>query len=240
MLSRKLIAITAGFVFVFLLANCSSAQDNNQDRQTMTINGNGEVFINPDVASISFSVQTMAKTASAAVRENAEKTSKVLAALKSKIGKDDKLSTSSYNLSPVHEYNNQTKKSEFMGYRATNTVTVRTYNLENIGSLIDSASEAGSNNIQGLSFDTTKRDEYRREAMIKAVSDAKATADTVANAAGVKVTTIYQISPSYNYPAPVYRDFSRGKASFAEAAATPIEAGEISVKATVNMVFGIE
>lgn len=239
-MSRKFIAITASFFFVFLLVNCSNAQDTNQERQTLNVNGNGEVFIRPDIANISFSVETTAKTASLAVKENADKTSKVITSLKSQIGKEDKLSTSNYNLSPVNEYNNQTKKSEFIGYRATNTITVKTYNLENIGSLIDSASEAGSNNIQGLSFDTTKRDEYRREAMVKAVSDAKATANTVAGAAGVKITTIYQISPSYNYPAPVYRDFSRGKASFAEAAATPIEAGEISVKATVNMVFGIE
>ena len=175
------------------------------------------------------------------MKENADKTSKVITSLKSQIGKEDKLSTSNYNLSPIYEYNNETKKSEFQGYRATNTVTVRTYNLENIGSFIDSAAQAGSNKIQGLSFDTTKRNEYRREAMVKAVRDARTTADTVANAAGVKITTIYQISPSYSYPAPVYRDYSaRMEAAAPPPPSTPIEAGEISIKATVNMVFGIE
>ena len=237
---RRLQIIATSFVIVLLLVNGSSAQESNQERQTINVNGNGEVFITPDVANISFSVETTAKTASDAVKQNAESTNKVISALKSEIGENDKLSTSNYNLSPVYEYNNQTKKSEFKGYKVTNTVTVKTYNLDNLGTLIDSAAQAGSNNIQGLSFDTTKRNDYRREAMVKAVEDAKATADTVANAAGVKITNIYQISPSYSYPVPVYRDFARGKASFAEAAATPIEAGEISVKATVNMVFGIE
>ena len=232
--------IATSFVIALLLVNCTSAQEGNQERQTLNVNGNEEVLIIPDIANISFSVETTAKTAAEAVKENAESTNKVLEALRSIMLKEDKLSTSNYSLSPQYEYNNQTKKSEFIGYKVTNTVTVRTNNLDNLGTLIDSAAQAGSNNIQGLSFDTTKRNDYRREAMVKAVEDAKATADTVANAAGVKITNIYQISPSYNYPAPVYRDFARGKASFAEAAATPIEAGEISVKATVNMVFGIE
>jgi hypothetical protein len=78
-----------------------------------------------------------------------------------------------------------------------------------------------------------------REALAKAVEDAKATAEIVASAAGVKITTIYQISPSYNYPMPVYRDFAEGKMAAAPPP-TPIEAGEISIKASVNMVFGIE
>ena len=78
-----------------------------------------------------------------------------------------------------------------------------------------------------------------KEALAKAVKDAKTTAETVANAAGVKITTIYQISPSYNYPVPVYRDFAESKMAAAPPP-TPIEAGEISIKASVKMVFGIE
>jgi len=241
MISKKVIAITMVLIFAFLPIFSSNAQDGKYEQHTISVTGRGEIFITPDVANISFSVETNAKTASEAVKQNADNTSKVLKALKAQIGKDDKLSTAGYNLTPVYEYNNQTKKSEFNGYRATNVITVKTHDLNNLGNLIDSAAAAGSNNIQGLSFDTTKRDEYRREALVKAVEDAKTTAQTVTNAAGVKITKIFQISPSYDYPTPVYRDFAvRGKADFAEAASTPIEAGEISIKALVNMVFGIE
>ncbi len=240
MTRNKVIAITAVLIFAFLPIFSSNAQDGKYEQHTINVTGRGEIFITPDVANISFSVETMASTASAAVKENADKTSEVLKTLKAQIGKDDKLSTAGYNLSPVYEYNNQTKKSELSGYRAENVIMVKTYDLSNLGNLIDSAAAAGSNNIQGLSFDTTKRDEYRREALVKAVADAKTTAQTVTNAAGVKITQIFQISPSYDYPAPVYRDLARNKVAFAEAASTPIEAGEISIKASVNMVFGIE
>ncbi len=240
MSNKKFIALLTILIFALSPIYSSYAQDGKYDQHTINVTGRGEVFITPDVANISFSVETMAKTAANAVKENADKTSNVLKALKAQIGKNDKLSTTGYNLSPVYEYNNQTKKSEFNGYRATNTIMVKTYDLNKIGNLIDSAAAAGSNNIQGLSFDTTKRDDYRREALVKAVKDAKTTAETVTNAAGVQITKIFQISPSYDYPTPVYRDFARGKAAFAEAASTPIEAGEISIKASVNMVFGIE
>ncbi len=239
MVNRKIVAITASFIFAFLYAYNTNAQSNKYEQQTLSVSGNGEVYITPDIANISFSVETIGKNAAAAVKENSDKTNKVIEALKSQIGKDDKLSTSRYNLSPIYEYNNQTKKSEFKGYKVTNTVSVKTYNLENIGNLIDSAAQAGSNSIEGLSFDTTNRDDYRREALAKAVQDAKATADEVANAAGVKITTIYQISPSYSYPIPVHKyDMARMEA--AAPPPTPIEPGEISIKASVNMVFGIE
>jgi uncharacterized protein YggE len=237
MKNSKVIGIT--FLLALLFAINSNAQSVKYEQQTLSVNGSGEVYIAPDLANISFAVETNAKTASAAVKENAEKTNKVLEALKSQIGKDDTLSTTGYNLSPVYEYNNQTKKSEFTGYRATNSVLVKTFNLKNVGNLIDSAAEAGSNSIQGLTFDSTKRNEHMKEALAKAVKDAKTTAETVANAAGVKITTIYQISPSYNYPVPVYRDFAESKMAAAPPP-TPIEAGEISIKASVKMVFGIE
>lgn len=236
---NKYTVIGITFILAILFVTNSNAQSVKYEQQTLNVNGSGEVYITPDVANITFAVETNAKTASAAVKENAEKTNKVLEALKSQIGEDDTLSTTGYNLSPVYDYNNETKKSEFSGYRATNSVLVKTFDLKNVGKLIDSAAEAGANSIQGLTFDSTKRNEHMREALAKAVQDAKTTAETVANAAGVKITTIYQISPSYNYPVPVYRDFAESKMAAAPPP-TPIEAGEISINANVNIVFGIE
>ncbi|MGH7806837.1 MAG: SIMPL domain-containing protein, partial [Thermodesulfobacteriota bacterium] len=73
-----------------------------------------------------------------------------------------------------------------------------------------------------------------------AVGDAKATAETVAKAAGVRVVKIVRISPSYEVPGPVYRDFLQAKVAAAESAPTPIEPGELTVSATVNIVYEIE
>jgi uncharacterized protein YggE len=237
-----MISRTAILLFFFipgLLAGLPShAQNVQYDKRTLTVTGKGEMSAPPDVAYLNLAVETMAKNASQAVKENAEKTNSVMEAIKAKLGENDKVSTAGYNLSPVHEYNNQTDKSEFKGYRASNQIVVEVHNLKQIGAIIDSTAEAGLNNISGLRFDTTKSAELKKKALSEAVGDAKATAEVLAQAAGVKITRILQLSPSYDYPVPVYRDYSLAKE--AAAAPTPIEPGDLTINATVNIVFEIE
>lgn len=227
-------------ILIFGVFSDSRAQDGQYDKRTLSVTGKGEIKAAPDVAYLSLSVETIAKSASQAVKENAEKTNNVMKAIKGQLGDKDKVSTAGYSLSPVYEYNNQTNKSEFKGYRASNRIIVEARNLEGIGTIIDSATEAGLNNIENLSFETTRRDEYRREALAAAVQDAKTTAETLAKAAGVNITKILQLSPSYDYVTPVYKDYALSRESAAPAPPTPIEPGDISVSASVNMVFGIE
>jgi len=216
----------------------SRAQNVQYDKRTLTVNGKGETSAAPDVAYLNLAVETTAKSASQAVRENAEKTNSVMEAIKAKLGENDKVSTAGYNLSPIHEYNNQTNKSEFKGYRASNQIVAEVHDLKQIGAIIDTTAEAGLNNIQGLRFDTTKSAGLRKKALAEAVKDAQATARVLADAAGVKITRILQLSPSYDYPAPVYRDFAMAKE--ASAAPTPIEPGDLTINATVSIVFEIE
>lgn len=226
-------------ILIFGVFSSSHAQEGQYEKRTLSVTGKGQTNAVPDVAYLNLSVETLAKTASQAVKENAEKTNKVMETIKAQLGEKDKVSTAGYSLSPVYEYNNQLKKSEFKGYRASNRIIVEVHNLEDIGKMIDSAAQAGLNNIENLSFDTNGRDKYRREALVAAVKDARATAETLAKAAGVNITEILQMSPSYDYVTPVYRDFAVGKESVS-AAPTPIEPGDILINASVNIVFGIE
>jgi uncharacterized protein len=206
----------------------------------MSVSGNGKVNAAPDVAYLTLSVETQAKSASQAVKDNAATTNKVMQVIKAKLGKSDKVSTAGYNLTPVYEYNNQTNKTEFKGYRASNRIIVEMHNLSEIGNIIDSTAQAGLNNIESLSFDTTKRDGYRRDALTAAVKDAQATAETLSKAAGVSISKILQLSPTFDYPTPVYRDYALSKEAAAPAPPTPVEPGDISISASVNIVFEIE
>lgn len=239
MKTKSVIAVMF-IALIFGAFSVSLAQDGTDERRTLSVNGRGETRAEADVAYLRLSVETMAKSASQAVKENAEKTNKVMETIKAKLGEDDKVSTAGYSLSPIYEYNNQTNKSEFKGYRASNQIVIEAHNLKNMGEIIDSTTEAGLNKIEGLSFDTTKRAEYRREALRAAVQDARITAETVVDAAGVSIKKILQLSPSYDYPTPIYRDYALSKTAVAESAPTPIEPGEITVTASVNIVFEIE
>lgn len=232
LLALLLLTLTVGYN--------SGAQESQTGKRTLSVTGNGKIDASPDVAYLTLSVETTSKNASQAVKDNAATTNKVLEVIKAKLGKEDKVSTAGYNLSPIYEYNNQTNKSEFSGYRASNRIIVEAHNLKELGNIIDATAQAGLNNIESLTFDTTKRDEFRREALTRAVNDAKSTAETLAKAAGVKITRILQLSPSFDYPVPVYRDYAMAKEAAPAAPPTPIEPGDISVSATVNIVFEIE
>lgn len=227
-------------LLTFVVGYASNAQDTHNEKRTLSVTGSGKVDAAPDVAYLTLSVETLAKNASQAVKDNSGTTNKVIEAIKAKLGKDDKVSTAGYSLAPVYEYNNQTNKTDFKGYRASNRIIVEAHNLKEIGNIIDSTAEAGLNNVESLSFDTTKRDEIRREAIVEAVRDAKATAETLSKAAGVTITKILQLSPSFDYPVPVYRDYALAKEASPAAPPTPIEPGDISISASVSIVFEIE
>ncbi len=226
-------------MILFPLTNSLHAQQS--EKRTLQVNGSGEVLVKPDTAFISISVESNAKSASAASKENAEKMQNVTREIKSIIGADDKITTAGYTLSPVYQYNNSTNKSELTGYRAFNSLNVETKKLDKLGTLIDSTINAGATNINSLSFGTSNNDGYRRQALVKAVEDARKTAEIVASASGVKIARINSISPSYSFPVPLNRDFTvYGKAAMESAAPTPVETGELTVSANVSIVYEIE
>jgi len=228
------------FTALLLTIGSAFAVETKDGNRTLNVQGQGQIYSMPDVATIKFSVETQSTHASDAVSENAKNTNSVIESLKPKLGKKDKLYTAGYTLTPINEYNNQTRKSEFKGFRASNNIIVETINLKDVGALIDSASQAGLNRVQSLSFSSNNQDNLRKQALEKAVKDAKDTAQVVAKAAGVEIVRIQQIMPSYNFPHTVNADFAAGKMGTAEAAPTPIEPGELSTTAYVNIVFEIK
>ncbi len=219
------------------LAQVESEKERMYETTTLEVTGKGEIAVSPNKASLTFVVESSAKTAKAAAEDNAKWTKSVLDNLKSLIGKEDKVKTTAYQLSPVYEYNEKTRRSELVGYRASNQVLVETGSLEKLGTLIDSGVEAGADRVEGLSFTNSKSNEYVKEALVKAIAQARETAEVVAKSLGMKIGRIIKISPSQEIPIPVYQR----TALRAEAAApTPIEPGDITVRASVYMVFELQ
>jgi len=236
---KKIYCSLMALLLVIISSNFAISQSRGMEKNTLQVSGKGQITAIPDVANIIIAVETTKKTASDAVKENAEKMNMVMSEIKSKIGKDDKLSTSGYSLSPIYSYDDKIGRSSLTGYTVSNSILIRIKNLKEVGNLIDSATQVGANRIDSLSFDTDKRDEYRKQALVKAVQDARETADIVSNAAGVSIVKILQISPSYDTPIPIYKDFAVAREAAAPAP-TQIEPGELVINATVNIVFEIK
>ena len=239
-MTRKILYTLNILFFVFALSPLAFADDDDEIIPKLQVSGKGEVMLKPDTAFINITVETNAATASQAAQQNAARTQKVLEAVKSVIGKEDKVTTAHYNLSPIYEYNKTTKKSELTGYSASNSLNVETKRIKKLGVIIDKSISAGANNVGSINFSASEQDSFRKEALVKAVKDARKTAEVVAGAAGVKLLRILNISPSYHYPGPIRRDFKIANTMAAESVPTPIEAGELTVSANVSMGFEIE
>jgi len=209
-------------------------------KRTIEVSGSAEVSAAPDLAIISFAVETTAADAAAAVEQNAARSAKVTSALKQRLGGKDQLSTAGYGLEP--RYQQQERGSQapptIAGYVAHNDVRVQTHNLDHVGQLIDAAIAAGANRVSELQFTLEDRNPTLRIALAKAGSEARAQAESIAAALGVQLKQVIAASSS---PPPIMPRRYEGRALAAEARApTPLEPGDVTVSATLQVTYEIE
>jgi hypothetical protein len=222
-----------------MLASSASAQNgaNIFAVRTIEVDGSGETRTSPDTADLDLAIETQAKTAEQAAGSNAALATKVIDALKSKLGDKGKITTGGYSLNPEYDQR-PNQKPTIIGYNAQNTVTVNTRALDLVGALIDSAIAAGANRVNSLSFSVKDDTKARTEAIAIATRDARAQAEALATALDVKLGKVLKATTvSQARPIPVA--YGRAMAMSASVA-TPVEPGEVTVPATVSLTFAIE
>ena len=166
----------------------------------LTISADGRSIRAPDLAVFNAGVTTQAKTAAAALSENAERMNAVIAALKASGIADRDIQTSNLSVNPVYgqpradEHGNISGEPVIMGYQATNQVEVRQRKIGNYGKTIDTLVSAGANQVSGPSFQLDNPDVASDEARIDAMKKARARAELYAKAAGLSVRRILTLS----------------------------------------------
>jgi uncharacterized protein YggE len=188
--------------------------------------GNGSVNVQPDQAQLNVSVVTTGATAQQATQQNATQTNTVLAALNQKLGTAGSIQTVGYSVYP--QYSSGPNPS-ITGYTATNTVQVTTYDLTLAGPLIDAATNAGANNVGGLSFGLRDPDPARQQALTAAAKQALAHAGAIATGLGAKAGAVISASESATVsPGPIV-------VAGAAAAPTPVQTGTVTVSGVVTV-----
>jgi uncharacterized protein YggE len=112
------------------------------------------------------------------------------------------IQTSRVSISPQYSHPPEPKPDvppeatvpKLVGYEVVNTVQVTTRDLDKIGDLLDSAMNAGSNQLQGLSFRIDNREAVLADLRAKALDDAKKKAVLYAVRSGMELGPIVQIS----------------------------------------------
>ena len=194
-------------------------------RTTITVTGNGTVTTVPDRATFGFTIETRAKTATAALAQNSDDATAVIAALKAAGVASANLQTSQVSLMPQTSQDGTT----ILGYVASNSVTVRT-GLDRAGKVVDAAVGAGANGVSGPSLDVSDQSSLYRDALRKAVDDAKLKAQSLADAAGISLGAVQSIAEGGSAsPLPIAEKLS--------AAGAPIEAGTQEIQASVTVTY---
>jgi uncharacterized protein YggE len=202
---------------------------------SITVSAQATIEAKPDQARIHLGVATEAKDAAVAARENAARSQAVLKALRASLGAAADITTIGYTLGPAYDYPRDGGRPTLVGFRASNIVRVTTADLAKVGTIIDSATRAGGNEVQQIEFTLKDPLPVEREAVRQAAALARAKADTLAAALGqriVRVLSAVESGPVQPFP-------SVRVAQMREDAATPIEPGTITIPATLTLTVEI-
>lgn len=207
---------------------------------TVSLSATAKITATPDQAFATTGVTAEGDTADAAMKDQAARMSRVVAELKKAGIEDRDITTSGLNLSPNYSYDRESGVSRIIGYRASNQVTVLARDMDKVGPMLDALVRAGANEINSIQFRVSDADERLDEARAEAAQKVKERAELYAKALGVKVVRVVSISEGGGYrPEPMF-DMAPRMAMTAEAASTPIAAGDQELSATVNATFEIE
>ncbi len=156
------------------------------DGTLLNVSAEAEAKRVPDIATLSAGVVTQAADGNAAMRQNAEQMSKVMAAVKAAGIADKDVQTSGINLSPQYTYK-ENEAPKINGYQASNTVNLKVRDITRLGKVLDALVAQGANNINGPSFSIDQPEPVYDEARVAALKKAQARAETYAKSLGLKV-----------------------------------------------------
>lgn len=212
---------------------------NQQSPSVLNINTSADLKKAPDIAIVSAGVVTQNRNARQAMADNALKMNAAFTALKAAGIADRDMQTAGISLSPQYVYE-ENKPPKISGYQASNTLTIKIRDMSKVGAVLDALVAQGVNQINGPTFQLEDPDAAldvaREEAMRKAMNRA----NLYARAAGMRVKRVVSINESGGYqqpqPVPMYAMARMA----ADAAPTPVAAGEVTMSIQLNVQFELE
>jgi uncharacterized protein YggE len=213
------------------------AQRPDPVRPILTVSASAEVELVPDRATLGVAVETRGRTAAEAASANARLQTAVIDAIKAAGVPAAQIRTAALAVSPEYQYPEGGGRPTVVGYQATNRVTVEVREIARTGAIIDAVLAKGATNVDGPRFSASDPSPARKAALEQAVRKARAEAEAVAAAAGVRLGGVLEISTD-EAPVEVQAEAAMMRVRAMSAAqATPIESGTLTVRASVTLKF---
>lgn len=246
---KKYYFITAAALTVGMLVftGCGQAQMpdtvkvENVAENVIRVNSREQVKVEPDIAKILYSVYSQASDAQTCQSQNSIDLQKALDVLKEQGVEDSSIQTSSFGLNPIYDWE---AGKTITGYEMTTQITVSDLPMDQVGELLTASVDAGVNNIESVTYQSSKYDETYQEALAKAIAAAQIKAEAMAQAGGCKLGKIVNIeeygsNQAARAGAGAYNASAKESMSFSmeDMAVMP---GQIEVEASISAEFAIE
>lgn len=231
----------AGSLLLLAVASPAAADD---EPGRIRVIGRASQEVAPDFASVEIGVESRGATPAAALDAASQAAKGIVATAKELGVAEADIGTSAVTLQPRIKnvrLPDGTMGEREDGYTASNRVRVRLAEMGRLGELMRRTLDSGANRIQGISFGL--RDPAAADAAVQvaAVKDAKAQAERIAEATGVKLGSVIAIDspPRTESPRPMPYGLAMKAAAPRGRTAVPVEAGSIETSAEVDAVFAI-
>ena len=224
-------------LFVFAFAAGASAQTNNEP-PSVVVMGEGVVKAAPDQAFVRIGAETRSKVSKEAQSLNATAMTAVQQKLASAGIPKDAIRTIAFDLQMEYDYTNGRQVPK--GFVARNTIDVRVDDLTKVGDVLDSVTSSGATSIHNLRFDLKNRAAAERDALQRAVADAMARAEAAASGARRSIDRVVRIEETGGRGGAPPMPMMAMRAGMEAQASTPVAAGEIEIRATVNLTVAIK
>jgi uncharacterized protein YggE len=157
----------------------------------------------PDEATLNAGTESRAPTAVAALAANKLKTEHLLDAIKGAGIPPKDVQTEGMSVSADYEYQTVNGRGvrHLAGYVASNTVSIKTRQIDRLVTLLDTLTAAGATNIYGPSFSIADPAPLRAEARKRAMARGEAEASEYARNAGFRGVQLLSVQEGVSYRA---------------------------------------
>ena len=230
--------------FFFAPGKTQVMPSSTPQQHMLSVSSDSTTEVAPDKVEITFSVVSRGADPSALQADNDAKLRQIREKLSALGVPEANIKTVGYSLDRWSEYNKTQDQYVDLGYQLENSLRVVSYDTSKAGAIVKEAVQNGANSVSGIQFmlSDAKQKEIYGNLLLTATSEAKAKADSMALAAGVKIVSLDQMTEGYSYVMPLANTAYKMNAGGASAAPSDvsISAGLVSVHASVSASYEVE
>jgi hypothetical protein len=231
------LVVAAGAFGAFLARDTGQeavAQTDESDRRTVSVSGQGQFAVAPDIGEFSVGVEVSNESADVALDESNQLVEAVTAALIGIGIAEDDITLGSFSIWPEYDYNKETP--ELRGYRVSHQLSVKVRDIEQTGTALSTAVDAGANVVYGVGFTVEDPSAALDQARALAFDNARHKAEELARLSGGSLGAIVSISENSYTPGPVGREGAPGAGDDA-ASTVPINPGDTTFTIDLQVVW---